>query len=48
VALVFRLEESYFGVASQIDILGSVGDQLHKTASHFESCCTISRENNFG
>jgi hypothetical protein len=21
---------------------------LHETTGHFESCCTISRENNFG
>jgi hypothetical protein len=28
--------------------LGAVGDELHETTSHFESCCTISRENNSG
>ena len=48
VALVFSLEESYLRVTGKVDILGTVSDELHKTASHFESCCTISRENNFG
>ena len=47
VALVFSLEESYLRVTGKVDILGTVSDELHKTASHFESCCTISRENNF-
>jgi len=48
VALVFGLEESYLRVTGKVDILGTVSDELHKTASHFESCCTIGRENNFG
>ena len=47
VALVFGLEESYLRVTGKVDILGTVSDELHKTASHFESCCTISREINF-
>jgi len=48
VALVFRLEESYLRVTSKVDILGTVRYELHETTGHFESCCTISRENNFG
>ena len=48
VALVFRLEESYLRVTSKVDILGTVRYELHKTTGHFESCCTIDRENNFG
>ena len=46
VALVFGLEESYLRVTSKVDILGTVRYELHKTTGHFESCCTISRENN--
>jgi len=46
VALVFGLVESYLRVTSKVDILGTVSDELHKTTGHFESCCTISRENN--
>jgi hypothetical protein len=46
VALVFGLIESYLRVTSKVDILGTVSDELHKTTGHFESCCTISRENN--
>jgi len=41
VALVNRLEESNLGVAGQVDILGTVSDELHKTTGHFESICTI-------
>ena len=48
VALVFRLEEGHLRVTGKVDILGTVSYELHETASHFESCCTISRENNFG
>jgi hypothetical protein len=48
VALVLGLEESHLRVTGKVDILGTVSDELHETASHFESCCTISRENNFG
>ena len=48
VALVFGLIESYLRVTSKVDILGTVSDELHKTTGHFESCCTISRENNSG
>jgi hypothetical protein len=48
VALVFRLEESYLRVTGKVNVLGTVRYELHETASHFESCCTISRENNFG
>ena len=46
VALVFRLEEGHLRVTSQVNILGAVSYELHKTTGHFESCCTISRENN--
>jgi hypothetical protein len=35
-ALVFRLVEGDFGVASQVDILGTVSYELHKTAGHCE------------
>ena len=48
VALVFGLEEGNFGVTGKVDVLSAVSDELHETASHFESCCTISRENNSG
>jgi len=48
VALVFRLEEGHLRVTGKVDILGAVSYELHKTTGHFESCCTISRENNSG
>ena len=48
VALVFRLEESYLRVTGKVNILGTVSYELHETTGHFESCCTISRENNSG
>ena len=48
VALVFRLEEGHLRVTGKVDILGTVRYELHETASHFESFCTIYRENNFG
>ena len=38
VAAVDRLEESNLGVASQVDILGTVSDELHKTTGH---CCLL-------
>jgi len=38
VSLVNRLEEGNLRVSSQVDILRSVRHELHKTASHFESC----------
>ena len=47
VALVFRLKKSYLRVTGKVDILGAVSYELHETTGHFESCCTISRENNF-
>lgn len=47
VTLVHRLEESNFGVTREIDILGTVGDELHEATSHCESFCTIYQENNF-
>ena len=47
VTLVHGLEESDFWVARQVDVLGTVGDELHETTGHFESFCTIYRENNF-
>jgi len=46
VALVFGLEEGHLRVTGKVDILGAVSDELHKTTGHFESCCTIGRENN--
>jgi len=47
VTLVHRLEESDFWISREIDILGTVGDELHEATSHCESFCTIYRENNF-
>ena len=46
VALVFRLEEGHLRVTGKVDILGAVRYELHETTGHFESCCTIGRENN--
>jgi len=37
VAAVDRLEESNLGVASQVNVLGTISDELHKTTGHFES-----------
>ena len=48
VALVFGLEEGHLRVTGKVDILGAVSYELHKTTGHFESCCTIHRENNSG
>ena len=48
VALVFGLEEGNFGVTGKVDVLSAVSDELHETTSHFESCCTLYRENNSG
>ncbi len=42
VALVHSLEEGNLGVTSQIHILSTVGNELHKTTSHFD----ISQEKN--
>jgi len=47
VTLVHRLEESNLGVTREIDILGTIGDELHEATSHCESFCTIYQENNF-
>jgi len=47
VTLVHGLEESDFWVARQVDILGTIGDELHETTGHSESFCTIYQENNF-
>jgi len=47
VTLVHRLEESDFWISREIDILGTVGDELHEATSHCESFCTIYQENNF-
>ena len=47
VTLVHRLEESDFWVTREIDILGTIGDELHEATSHCESFCTIYQENNF-
>jgi hypothetical protein len=35
VAPVNGLEESNLGLASQVDVLGAVGNKLHKSSSHF-------------
>tara|TARA_B110000858_G_scaffold188964_1_gene235142 strand:+ start:2558 stop:3448 length:891 start_codon:yes stop_codon:yes gene_type:complete len=35
VAFVNRLEKSYFWVTCKVDILGAIGDELHKTTGHF-------------
>ena len=47
VTLVHRLEEGNFWISGQIDILGTIGDELHEATSHCESFCTIYQENNF-
>ena len=47
VTLVHRLEEGNFWVTREIDILGTIGDELHEATSHCESFCTIYQENNF-
>jgi len=47
VALVFGLEEGHLRVTGKVDILGTVSYELHETTGHFESCCTIGRENNY-
>jgi len=41
VTLVHGLEESDFWVARQVDVLGTVRDELHETTGHCESFCTI-------
>ena len=46
VTLVFRLVEGNFGVTGKVDVLSAVSYELHETTSHFESCCTLYRENN--
>jgi hypothetical protein len=38
VSLVNRLEEGNLRVSSQVNILRSISDQLHKTTGHSESC----------
>ena len=47
VTLVHRLEEGNFWISGQVDILGTIGDELHEATSHCESFCTIYQENNF-
>ena len=47
VTLVLSLVKSDLRVTGKVNVLGTVRDELHETASHFESCCTIHRENNF-
>jgi len=47
VTLVHRLEEGNFWISCQVDVLGAVRHELHETAGHCESFCTICRENNF-
>jgi len=41
VTLVHSLEEGNLRVTRQVDVLGAIGDELHKTTGHFESFCTI-------
>jgi len=48
VALVNRLKESYLRVTGKVDVLSAISYELHETTSHFESCCSIHRENNSG
>lgn len=48
VTLVLSLVKSDLRVTGKVNVLGTVRDELHETASHFESCCTIHREKNFG
>jgi len=40
VALVGHLPESDLGVASQVNVLGAIGDKLHQSSSHF-CCCWL-------
>ena len=47
VTLVHRLEEGNFWISGQVDILGTIGDELHEATSHCESFCTIYQEKNF-
>ena len=47
VALILGLVESNLRVTGKVNVLGTVRDELHETASHCESFCTISREKNF-
>jgi len=44
VSLVHSLEESDLRVTRKVDILSAIGNQLHETASHFESFCTIYKD----
>jgi hypothetical protein len=43
VTLVHSLEEGYLGVASQVDILGTVSYELHETTGHCESFVLYSK-----
>jgi hypothetical protein len=36
VTLVANLPESDLGVASQVNVLGAIGDQLHKSSTHYK------------
>jgi len=40
VALIRNLPESDLGVASQVNVLGAIGDKLHQSSSHF-CCCWL-------
>jgi hypothetical protein len=44
VALVHSLEEGHLGLTSEVNILSTVSNQLHKTTRHFD----IPLEKNFG
>lgn len=48
IAFVVSGKKSYLRVRCQVQILGSIGHELHKTASHVVRVfCTIGTENNF-
>jgi hypothetical protein len=48
VALVENLEKGDLGVAGDVDILGTVRDELHKTASHIEVMILSKKKNRDG
>jgi hypothetical protein len=35
VAAIYGLEESDLGLTSKVNVLGAVGNELHKSSSHF-------------
>jgi hypothetical protein len=36
VTLVGNLPESNLGVTSQVNVLGAIGDKLHKSSTHYK------------